>query len=267
MNSQLETLLYVVDKRGIASITLNRPHKHNAFDDTMIKELTDCFNRAAQDDAVRALILQASGNTFCAGADLHWMQRMANYTEEQNRQDALALSGMLQTLYTLPKPTIARVQGAAFGGAVGLIACCDIAVGSLLSKFCFSEARVGLIPATISPYVIKAIGERECRRYFQTAEVFSARRAKRFGLLSEAVTEEELGRCIENLLGHILANGPVAVRESKLLVQQVSGQPINRGLMDTTSQMIARIRVSNEGQEGLHAFFEKRPAQWQEPGA
>jgi methylglutaconyl-CoA hydratase len=169
---------------------------------------------------------------------------------------------MLQTLYTLPKPTIARVQGAAFGGAVGLIACCDIAVGSKLSKFCLSEVKIGLIPATISPYVVEAMGARVCRRYFQTAEVFSARRARRLGLLSEAVTEDELDSTIDDLISNITKNGPQAVSQSKALVQWVASQPINNDLLTATSKLIAHVRTSEEGQEGLGAFLEKRSANW-----
>ena len=174
-----QAVTYEIDERNVAIVTLNRAEKHNAFDDEMIAELTRLFKKAGEDDSVRAVILQAKGKSFSAGADLNWMKKMAGYTQEQNEQDAMGLATMLQTLYTLPKPTIARVQGAAFGGAVGLIACCDIAVGSKLSKFCLSEVKIGLIPATISPYVVEAMGARVCRRYFQTSEVFSARRARR----------------------------------------------------------------------------------------
>jgi methylglutaconyl-CoA hydratase len=255
---------YHVDERGVAFVTLNKPNKHNAFDDKMIALLTDCFKQAGDDAQVRALVLGAKGKSFSAGADLNWMQRMAGYSHAENEYDAMALATMLQTLYTLPKPTIARVQGAAFGGAVGLVACCDIAIGSKLSKFCLSEVKIGLIPATISPYVIEAMGARICRRYFQTAEVFSAQRARRLGLLSESVTEEELDDTIDQIIGNVIKNGPHAVAHAKQLVREVHHQPITPELMQRTSKMIADIRVSDEGQEGLHAFLEKRPAQWQE---
>ncbi len=255
---------YSVDKRGVAIVTLNNPHKHNAFDDGMIATLTTLFKQAAEDDSVRAVVLRAQGKSFSAGADLQWMQRMAGYSEAQNQRDAMALATMLQTLYTLPKPTIARVQGAAFGGAVGLIACCDIAIGSRLSKFCLSEVRIGLIPATIAPYVVEAMGARVCRRYFQTAEVFSARRARRLGLLSEAVTEDELDSTIDEIITQILKNGPQAVGQAKTLVEYVAGVPIDAALMSKTSQWIAAIRVSDEGQQGLQAFLAKQPAPWQE---
>ncbi|NMH58732.1 enoyl-CoA hydratase/isomerase family protein [Alteromonas ponticola] len=259
-----QPILYRVDERGVAFVTLNKPAKHNAFDDHMIALLTDTFKQAGADNKVRAVVLEAKGKSFSAGADLSWMQRMAGYSHAENEQDAMALATMLHTLHTLPKTTIARVQGAAFGGAVGLVACCDIAIGSKLSKFCLSEVKIGLIPATISPYVIEAMGERICRRYFQTAEVFSAQRARRLGLLSEAVTEEELDVTIDQLIDQIVKNGPDAVAQAKQLIREVANQPVTAELMQRTSKMIADIRVSEEGQEGLHAFLEKRPAKWQE---
>jgi methylglutaconyl-CoA hydratase len=259
-----QAVTYIVDQRNVATITLARPDKHNAFNDDMIATLTSLFKKAGQDDTIRAVILQAQGKSFSAGADLGWMKRMASYTESQNHADAMALATMLHTLYTLPKPTIARVQGAAFGGAVGLIACCDIAIASKLSKFCLSEVKIGLIPATISPYVIEAMGARVCRRYFQTAEVFSARRARRLGLLSEAVNEDELDSNIDDIITAILKNGPHAVSQSKALVQDVAGKPILPSLMEETSARIAAVRTSTEGQEGLSAFLEKRTAAWQE---
>jgi len=260
-----QAVTYEIDERNVAIVTLNRAEKHNAFDDEMIAELTRLFKKAGEDDSVRAVILQAKGKSFSAGADLNWMKKMAGYTQEQNEQDAMGLAIMLQTLYTLPKPTIARVQGAAFGGAVGLIACCDIAVGSKLSKFCLSEVKIGLIPATISPYVVEAMGARVCRRYFQTAEVFSARRARRLGLLSEAVTEDELDSTIDDLITNVMKNGPQAVSQSKALVQWVASQPINNDLLAATSKLIAHVRTSEEGQEGLGAFLEKRSANWIKP--
>ncbi len=259
-----QSVIYSVDERNIATVTLNRADKHNAFNDEMIIELTRLFKKAGEDENVRALVLKAEGKSFSAGADLNWMKKMASYTEAQNESDALALATMLQTLYKMPKPTIARVQGAAFGGAVGLIACCDIAIGSKLSKFCLSEVKIGLIPATISPYVVEAMGARVCRRYFQTAEVFSARRARRLGLLSESVTEDELDSTIDDIVSNILKNGPKAVAKAKDLVQWVSMQEIDNALLTKTSKLIAQVRTSDEGQEGLSAFLEKRNASWVE---
>ena len=264
MTTDNQAIHYQVDERGVAYVTLTRPEKHNAFDDEMIAGLTRYFRKAGDDNNVRVLVLQAEGKSFSAGGDLRWMQRMAEYSYEENHADAMGLATMLHTLNTLPKPTIARVQGAAFGGAVGLIACCDMAVGSKLSKFCLSEVEIGLIPATISPYVIEAMGPRVCRRYFQTAEVFSARRARRLGLLSETVTEEELDSTVNDLISQLLTNGPVAVGQAKALIRDVAYRPVDDSPMQETSKMIANIRVSEEGQEGLHAFLEKRPAKWQE---
>lgn len=262
MSEQTQSVLYATDERGVATVTLNRPDVHNAFDEEMIAELTRIFRQVEQDTNVRVMILASQGNSFCAGADLNWMKKMATYSYEENVKDANALAEMFSTLHTLSKPTIARVQGAAFGGAVGLVACCDIAIGTRLSKFCLSETKLGLVPATISPYVIQAIGARVARRYFMTAEVFSARRARRLGLLSEAVTFEELEQTIEDLVSHILNSGPLAVSASKQLVFDVQNVEICEELIEKTSLRIAAARVSEEGQEGISAFLQKRPAKW-----
>jgi len=261
-NTIEDNVLCHIDERGVATVTLNRPEIHNAFDDKLIASLTQIFKQLGEDNKVRVIVLAAKGKSFCAGADLNWMKRMASYSYEQNLADANALANMLLVLNTLPKPTIARVQGAAFGGAVGLIACCDMAVGSKLSKFCLSEVKLGLIPATISPYVVDAIGARLARRYFTTAEVFSSRRARRIGLLSEAVTEEELDSTIEALISHILANGPLAVAAAKQLIFDIKGSQTDEELVEKTSLRIATIRVSEEGQEGLSAFLQKRRPNW-----
>jgi methylglutaconyl-CoA hydratase len=260
--NQTDNVLFEIDKRGVATVTLNQPEIHNAFDDKLILQLTDIFSRVNQNKDIRVMVLAAAGKSFSAGADLNWMQRMATYSYEQNLADANALAKMFFILNTIDKPTIAKVQGAAFGGAVGLVACCDIAIGSKLSKFCLSEVKLGLAPATISPYVIDAIGARVARRYFITAEVFSARRARRLGLLSEAVVEEELDSTIENLIEHILKNSPAAIRAAKQLIFDVQNKPISDALLATTSEKIAELRVSDEGQEGLNAFLQKRRANW-----
>ena len=257
-----EPVLLSIDSRGVATVTLNRPQKHNAFDDVTIKRLTEILQHLGDDNSVRVVVLGATGKSFCAGADVNWMRRMAAYSYDENLADANALATVLWHLNHLPKPTIARVQGAAYGGAVGLIACCDIAIGSKMSKYCLSEVKLGLIPATISPYVIAAIGSRLARRYFTTAEVFSSRRARRIGLLSETVTEGELDSTIESLVVKILANGPEAVALAKQLVFDVGDRPITAALSQQTSAAIARVRVSPEGQEGLQAFLQKRPASW-----
>lgn len=262
MQTNNTDVLYHTDERGIAYLTLNRPEKHNAFDEHIIAQLTDYLAQAAEDVSIRALVLGAKGKNFCAGADLGWMQKMVNYSEHENVQDALKLAGLLEALYRFPKPTIARVQGAAFGGAVGLIACCDIGIANKLSKFCLSEVKLGLIPATISPYVINAMSERVACRYFMTAEVFSARRARRLGLLSEVVGEEDLDSTIDGILENILKNGPLAVSAAKKLCQDVAAMPMDQNLLRETSRRIAAARVSEEGQEGLNAFLEKRPPNW-----
>lgn len=264
MTHSPDALLYDLDERGVATVTLNRPEKHNAFDDQVIAEMTRIFAHIDDEPKARVMVLKANGKNFCAGADLNWMKRMAGYTYEENLADANALATMLHTLQSMKKPTIAKVQGAAFGGAVGLVACCDIAIASRLSKFCLSEVKLGLIPATISPYVIDAIGPRVARRYFMTAEVFSARRARRLGLLAEAVTEEELDSTVDQLIAQILGNGPMAVAAAKQLVFDVKDEPISEELLEKTSLRIATIRVSEEGQEGLNAFLEKRPPAWRQ---
>lgn len=260
--NQSDNVLFTIDDKGVATVTLNQPEIHNAFDDQLIIKLTDIFTEISSNNAIRVMILAAAGKSFSAGANLNWMQKMATYSYEQNLADANALAKMFSVLNRINKPTIARVQGAAFGGAVGLIACCDIAIGSKLSKFCLSEVKLGLIPATISPYVIDAIGARVARRYFATAEVFSARRARRLGLLSEDVVEEELDSTINTLIEHILKNSPAAVSAAKQLVFDVQNKAISAELIAQTSETIANIRVSAEGQEGLNAFLQKRPANW-----
>jgi methylglutaconyl-CoA hydratase len=260
--NQTDKVLLDIDARGVATVTLNQPEIHNAFDDKLIVQLTDIFTSISQNKDVRVMVLAAAGKSFSAGADLNWMQRMASYSYEQNLADANVLANMFFILNTIDKPTIARVQGAAFGGAVGLVACCDIAIGSKLSKFCLSEVKLGLAPATISPYVIEAIGARVARRYFTTAEVFSARRARRLGLLSEAVVEEELDSTIENLVEHILKNSPAAIRAAKQLIFDVQNKPITDQVLAKTSEKIAELRVSEQGQEGLSAFLQKRRAKW-----
>ncbi|MBT3671509.1 MAG: enoyl-CoA hydratase/isomerase family protein [Porticoccaceae bacterium] len=251
-----------IDNRGVAQVTLNNPNKHNAFDDQMIIQLTDAFNSITANPAVRLMLLTSEGKSFSAGADLSWMKRMAGYSYQENLNDAHALAAMLKTLHQIPIPTIARVQGAAFGGAVGLISCCDIAVASSKASFALSEVKIGLVPSTISPYVIAAIGERQAKRYFMTAERFDPNTAMQIGLVHEAVDEQLLDDKIEQLVGAILSNGPEAVAAAKQLVFAVSGKAIDSPLIEHTSEIIAGIRVSGQGQEGLNAFLEKRKPNW-----
>jgi len=252
----------IIDRRGIATVTLNNEEKHNAFDDMMIGELTETFEHVANNDNVRVMVLSANGKSFSAGADLNWMKRISQYAYKENLADASALANMLKTLNFMPKPTIARVQGAAFGGAVGLVSCCDIAVASVHASFCLSEVKIGLIAATISPYVIAAIGSRAARRYFNTAEKLDALMAKDLGLVSEIVDAEQLDTSINTFIDALLRNSPAALKATKQLVFDIAGREINTGLIQETSKRIAAIRVSPEGQEGLTAFLEKRPAEW-----
>ncbi|NNM00573.1 MAG: hypothetical protein HKO62_07475 [Gammaproteobacteria bacterium] len=258
-------VLLEVDARGVAAVTLNRPDRHNAFDDAMIGELTTIFTALAARGDVRAMVLGARGASFSAGADLAWMQRMAAYGREENLRDANLLADMLAALWALPVATIASVQGSAFGGGVGLVSCCDIAIGATDARFALSEVRLGLAPATIGPYVIDAIGPRAARRYFQSAERFSAARAAELGLLSEVVAAAELEETVASVVDAVVAGGPDAVRAAKRLVADLAGQPITADLRADTSVRIADLRASDEGREGLAAFLEKRRPAWR-PG-
>ena len=253
-------MLKIDKKDGVGRITLDRPELRNAFDDALIASLTKAFLDAESDDAVRVLILAGNGPAFCAGADLNWMKRMAKYGYAENLADAEALALMLATLDRLPKPTIARVHGPVFAGGTGLVAACDIAVGSREAKFCLSEAKLGLSPATISPYVIRAMGEQNARRYFLTAEVFGAEEALRIGMLS--ILTNNLDEEIEGLLKHLLAGGPQAHAKIKDLIRAVAGRPVDDALAADTAKRIAEIRVSPEGREGIASFLEKRKAAW-----
>lgn len=256
-------VLLNVDDEGVATVTLNNPDKHNAFDDNIIAQLTQIFMEIAERDNIRVMILASTGKSFSAGADLGWMKRMASYSYKENLSDANALAKMLKALNFLPQTTIAQIQGAAFGGAVGLASCCDIVIASNKASFCLSEVKLGLIPATISPYVVNAIGQKASRRYFQTAERFFADKAQQLGLVDEIVNLEELESTVIDMVNIILKNGPHAVREAKQIALDVAYREIDEDLLINTSERIAAIRVSEEGQEGLTAFFEKRPASWQ----
>jgi methylglutaconyl-CoA hydratase len=247
---------------GVARVTLNRPDVRNAFDDALIARLTEIFAELDADSATRVVVLGGSGPAFCAGADLNWMKRMAAYSHEENVRDAGALAGMLAALDRLAKPTIARVHGPAFAGGTGLVAACDIAIGTPQAKFCFSEAKLGLSPATISPYVIRAIGERAARRYFLSAEVLGAEEAYRIGLLSGLVGEAELDQAIQQLVSQLLAGGPEAHAEIKDLIRAVAGRVIDPALKEDTARRIAEIRASPEGREGIASFLEKRKPRW-----
>ena len=249
-------------RNAIAIVTLNRPEVHNAFNEELIAELTAVLRALADDDIVRAVVLMGAGESFCAGADLNWMKKMAGFSLAQNLADAKALAMMLRTLNELPKPTIARVHGSVFGGGVGLVACCDIAVADHDATFAFSEARLGLIPATISPYVVEAIGARAARRYFVTAERFTAAEAYRLGLLHALVPPQELDARVNEVLGFIVTAGPRAQAECKKLMRAVSHRPIDPKVIASTARRIASVRASPEAKEGIAAFLEKRRAAW-----
>jgi len=250
------------DSRGVATIRLNRAEKHNAFDDRIIAELDNALDKFGKDPGIRVVVLASEGRSFSAGADLGWMKRMASYSREENLADARALAEMLRKLNYLPQPTIARVQGAAYGGAVGLVSCCDIAIGSEQAKFCLSEVKIGLIPATISPYVIAAMGQRAARRYFISAEVIPASAARELGLLSEVVEATELDARLEAHIENLLGNSPAGVRAAKHLVLDYANRPIDANLIEDSCARIADIRVSDEGQAGLSAFLNKQAAPW-----
>ena len=245
-----------------AIVILNRPEIRNAFDDALIAALTKLLKKLDADDSVRAVVLMGAGPAFCAGADLNWMKRMAGYTLKQNHADAKSLAEMLKTLDRLSKPTIARVHGPAFACGVGLVAACDIAVGTVEAEFALTEAKLGLSPATISPYVVRAMGERMAHRYFLTAEKFSAAEAYRIGLLSELCLPGELDAKINELLGHIVSGGKDALAEIKDLIRAVSRGTIDDPMIDDTAERIARIRVSKEGREGIASFLGKRKPAW-----
>jgi methylglutaconyl-CoA hydratase len=256
------TTVAVDVRESVALVALARPDVHNAFDETLIAELTTALRSLDAAPAVRAVVLLGHGRSFCAGADLNWMKKMAGYGHAENLADAGALAEMLRTLYTLSKPTIARVHGAAYGGGVGLVACCDIAVAAQDSTFALSEAKLGLIPATIGPYVVEAIGARVARRYFLSAERFTAAEAYRIGLVHEIWPLEELDARIDELLGALLVAGPGAQAEAKALIRAVAGRPIDAAVVADTAARIARVRGSPEGREGVAAFLEKRSAAW-----
>ncbi|HEU4645585.1 MAG TPA: enoyl-CoA hydratase/isomerase family protein [Burkholderiales bacterium] len=255
-------MLKITTTGGVARVMLDRPEIRNAFDDALIAALTSALRELDADPGVRAVVLGGNGPAFCAGADLNWMKRMAGYGYEQNLADARALAEMLKTLDRMKKPTVARVHGPAFAGGVGLVAACDIAVGSTEARFCLSESKLGLSPATISPYVVRAMGERMARRYFLSAEVFDASEAYRLGLLSMVSPSEKLDGEIDKMLGHLVQGGPQAMEKIKDLIRRVSSGSVDDSMIEDTATRIAEIRVSPEGREGIASFLEKRKASW-----
>lgn len=258
----MSILISTLNEQGVATLTLNRPDVHNAFDDVLIALLNTEIDRYARDPAVRILLLRASGKSFSAGADLGWMKRMVSYSREENLRDSEELERLMHGLYAFPKPVIAMVQGAAFGGAVGLVSCCDIAIASEQASFCLSEVKLGLAPAVISPFVIAAIGPRQASRYFLTGERFSANTAKQIGLVHEVLPAADLESFTEGLMSQLLNNGPQALLACKALTQKIQAAT-SPDIRRYTTELIASLRTSEEGQEGLAAFFEKRQPAWQ----
>lgn len=262
-----ESPLLVNYNNGVATLTLNRPKINNAFDDEIISLLIMALDDCNLDEDIKVVKLTGAGKHFSAGADLNWMRRMADLDYQQNREDAGQLSRLMSTLYHLSKPTIAVIDGASYGGAVGLIACCDFAIATQRSSFCLSEVKIGLAPAVISPYVVRAIGERQSRRYFISGEVISSEKACDIGLIHENLIAEEADAYINNLTDQLLKNGPKAMGICKALAQKVSNEKLDDNINHYTRDLIAQVRVSEEGQEGLSAFLEKRSPNWIDKGA
>jgi methylglutaconyl-CoA hydratase len=258
----MTTTLEVRINHRVAVVWMTREAVRNAFNETVIAELTETFRTLGADADVRAIVLAGRGPAFCAGADLAWMKKMADYTHAENRADALALAVMLRTIAECPKPVIARVHGDAYAGGVGLVAACDIAVAAIGVNFCLSETRLGLIPATIGPYVVRAMGASAARRYCLTAERFDASEAFRIGLVHEIVPGAEIDARINELLGALMQTSAQAVAEAKRLVRDVAGRPIDDALMADTAERIAHARASDDGREGVRAFLDKRKPRW-----
>ncbi|MFT3953563.1 MAG: enoyl-CoA hydratase/isomerase family protein [Piscinibacter sp.] len=258
----MTTTLDVQRSGPVARVFLNRPEVRNAFNDGVIAELTQTFATLAADASLRCIVLGGHGKAFCAGADLNWMRAMAGYSWEQNRADAQALADMLWTLYSCPVPVVGRVHGDCYAGGLGLAAVCDVLVAAEGVQFCLSEARLGLLPATIGPYVVKAMGEQAARRWFVTAERFSAAQAQAMGFVHECVAADALDATVDELVAALVTNGPMAVRACKTLVKDVAGRPIDAELRADTARRIADIRASDEGREGIQSFLGKRAPNW-----
>ncbi len=258
-----KSVILTRDDDGIARVTLNRPGVHNAFDEGMIHDLREVIQTLEEDNHCRAVVLRGAGKSFCAGADLDWMKRAADFSHNQNLADAEYLAAMLNAFYSLNKFTIACVHGAALGGGLGLLSCCDMVIADENSVFALSEVKIGLIPATISPYVLAAMGERNARRYFQTGERFGTPRAYDLGLVHEiTATEDEMDEKLTEILDHVRANGPLAMREAKRLILDYAGKPLGAEMMEDSAERIAAIRARPEAREGLEAFLTKRKPDW-----
>jgi methylglutaconyl-CoA hydratase len=259
----MTTTLDITRDGQTARVFLNRPDVRNAFNDVVIAELGAAFRELGADASLRAIVLGGHGKAFCAGGDLNWMRAMADYSWQQNRADAQALADMLWAIYTCPLPVVGRVHGDCYAGGVGLAAVCDVLVAADSMHFCLSEAKLGLLPATIGPYVVRALGEQASRRYFATAERFSAAEAHRLGFVHEMASAESLDARVDAIVQALVANGPAAVKASKKLVQDLAGQPLTPELRADTARRIADIRASDEGREGVQSFLNKRKPSWQ----
>ncbi len=246
----------------VATVTLDRPDVRNAFNEATIAELALAFDELGRDEDVRAIVLAANGPAFCAGGDLNWMKQMAGYSDAENLADATKLADMLRTIYLCPKPVVAKIQGDCYAGGMGLVAACDVAVAVEGANFCLSEVKLGLIPATISPFVIKAMGENAARRYFLTAERFSAHEAHRIGFVHEVVAFDALDGAVAAIVKALVTNSPNAVQQAKVLVRDIAGRPVDNALLADSAERIAAIRASGEGREGVASFLEKRKPSW-----
>ncbi len=254
--------LEIESAHGIATVWMNRPERHNAFDGTMIGEVTDAFTALEAEATVRLVVLAGRGKSFSAGADLDWMRKAASYTAEENLRDARALAAMLKTIDRLTKPTVARVHGAALGGGTGLAAACDIAIASTQASFATTEVKFGIVPAAISPYVIRAIGERMASRYFLTAERFDAQEAHRIGMVHEVVESDALDTRIRSIVDSLLIGGPKAQAAAKALIRRVAKHPLDDAVIEYTAQCIGSLRTTPEAREGIAAFLEKHAPGW-----
>jgi len=262
----MQTIQSTISEQGVLTLQMNRPEVHNAFDSQMINELTAALQAADEENGIRLVIISAAGSSFSAGADMNWMRNLVDASQEDNERDALQLATLMRTLNYLSKPTIARINGSAFGGGVGLIAACDITIAVEDAQFGLTESRLGLAPAVISPYVIRRIGERNARRYFLTGERFNSQQALAIGLIQQCVTADQLDATVESVTSDLLKGGPLAVATCKQLIYAVAGhdEETQQSMDEFTSKVIAGMRIMDEGQEGLAAFLEKRKPDWAE---
>ncbi len=255
-----ETILYSVDN-SVARVTLSRSEVHNAFNDTMLQELIGLFKKISKDRSIRVVVITGNGKSFCAGADINWMKKMINYSYEENIEDSNKISDCMYAIYTLPQPTIARVNGAAIGGGMGFVGTCDIVIAADVAKFSLSEVKIGLVPACISPYIIRKVGEGGCREFFITGERLTAEKALKVGLVNRVVPIEKLDEAVDEVVDRLVSSGPNAIAASKELLQKVPQMSLDEARKFTV-EVIARLRISDEGQEGMNAFLEKRKPRW-----